>query len=255
MRTRRSRTYRTLETFADATLLEVRLHTGRRNQIRLQARLRGHTLIGERRYVYGPETLRGIAFERQALHAYRLAFRHPVDDRMLVHSKRPVPCRFSGVAGETATRCVNGGRKLDEALEARVVAKRIELRLDAGPRGGEGPKVGERTLEIGERRFGIAAHGVDASRVVARERIVGAEPYTTVEAFERDGEHRARLVNVTELLVRGAEPCVQLDKDAALQRMIGLAEEIDLAREVLDQRRCAGPAAPTDDQPACRHRR
>ena len=82
--------YRTLEAFADAALLEVRLHTGRRNQIRLQARLRGHTLIGERRYVYGPETLRDIAFERQALHAYRLAFRHPLDDRALVF-EAPVP--------------------------------------------------------------------------------------------------------------------------------------------------------------------
>jgi 23S rRNA pseudouridine1911/1915/1917 synthase len=82
--------YRSLETFRDATLLEVRLRTGRRNQIRLQARLRGHTLIGERRYIYGPEALRGIPFERQALHAYRLAFRHPLDDRALAF-EAPLP--------------------------------------------------------------------------------------------------------------------------------------------------------------------
>jgi 23S rRNA pseudouridine1911/1915/1917 synthase len=75
--------YRTLEAFRDASLIEVRLRTGRRNQIRLQARLRGHTLIGERRYVYGPDTLRQIPFERQALHAHRLSFRHPVDGRAL----------------------------------------------------------------------------------------------------------------------------------------------------------------------------
>ena len=36
------------------SLVEVRLRTGRRNQIRLQARLRGHTLVGETRYVHGP---------------------------------------------------------------------------------------------------------------------------------------------------------------------------------------------------------
>jgi 23S rRNA pseudouridine1911/1915/1917 synthase len=88
--------YRTLEAFVDAALLEVRLHTGRRNQIRLQARLRGHTLIGERRYVYGPDTLRGIAFERQALHAYRLAFRHPLDDRALAF-EAPVPADFQAL--------------------------------------------------------------------------------------------------------------------------------------------------------------
>ncbi len=75
--------YRTLETFARSSLIEVRLETGRRNQIRLQARLRGHTLVGERRYVFGPESLRSIPFGRQALHARRLAFRHPSDGRAL----------------------------------------------------------------------------------------------------------------------------------------------------------------------------
>jgi len=73
--------YRVLETLAGASLIEVRLVTGKRNQIRIQARLRGHTLVGEVRYVYGPEELRPIAFARQALHAHRLAFRHPFDDR------------------------------------------------------------------------------------------------------------------------------------------------------------------------------
>jgi 23S rRNA pseudouridine1911/1915/1917 synthase len=73
--------YRVVETFRDTSLLEVRLETGKRNQIRIQARLRGHTLVGERRYVYGPDALRPIVFPRQALHAYRLVFRHPADGR------------------------------------------------------------------------------------------------------------------------------------------------------------------------------
>lgn len=86
--------YRVVETFRDTSLLEVRLQTGKRNQIRIQARLRGHTLVGERRYVYGPETLRSIAFPRQALHAYRLAFRHPVDGRAM-QFEAPLPADFS----------------------------------------------------------------------------------------------------------------------------------------------------------------
>lgn len=72
--------YRVLETFGGAggaSLVEVRLVTGKRNQIRIQARLRGHTLVGERRYVFGPASLRPIEFPRQALHAFRLAFKHP----------------------------------------------------------------------------------------------------------------------------------------------------------------------------------
>ena len=73
--------YRVLEPLAGASLIEVKLVTGKRNQIRIQARLRGHTLVGERRYVFGPDELRPIAFPRQALHAHRLTFRHPGDDR------------------------------------------------------------------------------------------------------------------------------------------------------------------------------
>jgi 23S rRNA pseudouridine1911/1915/1917 synthase len=73
--------YRVIETLTGASVIEVSLVTGKRNQIRIQARLRGHTLVGEVRYVYGPEDLRPIAFPRQALHAHRLTFRHPADDR------------------------------------------------------------------------------------------------------------------------------------------------------------------------------
>jgi 23S rRNA pseudouridine1911/1915/1917 synthase len=75
--------YRTLERFRDASLLEVRLVTGRRNQIRLQSRIHGHTLVGETRYTHGPDTLRPIEFPRQALHAARLSLLHPVSGQRL----------------------------------------------------------------------------------------------------------------------------------------------------------------------------
>ena len=82
--------YRVLETFRDASLIEVQLVTGKRNQIRIQARLHGHPLVGERRYVAGLEPHRPVAFGRQALHAYRLGFRHPVDGRAL-QFEAPLP--------------------------------------------------------------------------------------------------------------------------------------------------------------------
>jgi len=75
--------FRVIESFASASLIEVTLRTGRRNQIRIQARLRGHTLVGEDRYTYGPDSLRPIDFGRQALHALRLTLRHPTDSRRL----------------------------------------------------------------------------------------------------------------------------------------------------------------------------
>ena len=83
--------YHTRERFREASLIEVRLLTGRRNQIRIQARLRGHTLVGEARYVFGPDSLRTIRFGRQALHAFRLGFDHPSDGRELAFEARLPP--------------------------------------------------------------------------------------------------------------------------------------------------------------------
>ena len=91
--------YRVIEAFGEtsgtaASLVEIRLETGKRNQIRLQARLRGHTLVGERRYVFGPDELRPIQFERQALHAYQLGFDHPIS-REPLRFEAPIPADFN----------------------------------------------------------------------------------------------------------------------------------------------------------------
>jgi 23S rRNA pseudouridine1911/1915/1917 synthase len=82
--------YRVVERLRGAALLEIRLRTGRRNQIRIQAALHGHPLVGERRYVYGGLPPRSIRFPRYALHASRLVFRHPDDGRpMQVDASSP----------------------------------------------------------------------------------------------------------------------------------------------------------------------
>lgn len=75
--------YRVVERFDRASLIEVRLETGRRNQIRVQAGLRGHALVGEERYRFDLASERAIPFGRQALHAWRLTVRHPDDERVL----------------------------------------------------------------------------------------------------------------------------------------------------------------------------
>lgn len=93
--------YRVVESFLEASLIEVKLHTGKRNQIRIQARLRGHTLVGEQRYVFGPNRMRPIAFGRHALHAYRLAFRHPADGRSL-RFEAPIPDDFARLLARLA---------------------------------------------------------------------------------------------------------------------------------------------------------
>jgi 23S rRNA pseudouridine1911/1915/1917 synthase len=79
--------YAVVEQFEAAALVEVSLVTGKRNQIRVQAGLRGHPLLGERQYRFGaPEPAPGLPrMDRQALHAWRLGFCHPV-------TGRPVTC-------------------------------------------------------------------------------------------------------------------------------------------------------------------
>jgi len=93
--------YRVLERLAGNSLVEVRLETGKRNQIRFQAGVRGHALVGERRYTFGARPAQ-VPFGRQALHAYRLAFAHPADGREL-RFEAPVPGDFSELLGRLRT--------------------------------------------------------------------------------------------------------------------------------------------------------
>lgn len=83
--------YRVVTTFMECSLLEVRLHTGRQGQIRAQAQLHGHSLVGDRRY-RPREGAPGhdVRFPRQALHAQRLAFDHPTNGRR-VECAAPLP--------------------------------------------------------------------------------------------------------------------------------------------------------------------
>ncbi len=75
--------YKVAEQFGAAALVEVSLVTGKRNQIRVQAGLRGHPLVGERQYRFGApiESSGAPSLDRQALHAWRLEFIHPATRR------------------------------------------------------------------------------------------------------------------------------------------------------------------------------
>jgi 23S rRNA pseudouridine1911/1915/1917 synthase len=65
--------FETEQTFADFTLLRVRLETGRTHQIRAHLQAIGHPVAGDPEY--GRKGL--LDLPRQFLHAERLAFRHP----------------------------------------------------------------------------------------------------------------------------------------------------------------------------------
>jgi 23S rRNA pseudouridine1911/1915/1917 synthase len=86
--------YRTLEAYTGFALLRLDLETGRTHQIRAHLKSLGHPVVGDRDYGGGGwqrvrrndlrEALRD--FRRLALHACRLAFRHPCSGREMEFS-------------------------------------------------------------------------------------------------------------------------------------------------------------------------
>jgi 23S rRNA pseudouridine1911/1915/1917 synthase len=69
--------YRVLESFAEASLVEVELLTGRSHQIRAHFAEAGCPLVGDIFYG-GPATCIGVPVSRQMLHANELRLDHPV---------------------------------------------------------------------------------------------------------------------------------------------------------------------------------
>ncbi len=83
--------YRVRERFPAHTLLEVRLETGRTHQIRVHMAHIRHPLVGDAVYGASPDLADALrAFRRQALHAEKLEFAHPVTGKpMSASAPRP----------------------------------------------------------------------------------------------------------------------------------------------------------------------
>jgi 23S rRNA pseudouridine1911/1915/1917 synthase len=69
--------YDTIEAFRAATLLDVKLETGRTHQIRVHLAAVRHPLVGDLTYGADPTLAERLELHRQWLHASRLGFRHP----------------------------------------------------------------------------------------------------------------------------------------------------------------------------------
>ena len=78
------------ERFGDASLLDVRLETGRTHQIRTHLASIGHPIVGDAAYGRDPSFARRIGLDRPFLHARRLSFDHPeTGERVEVTSDLP----------------------------------------------------------------------------------------------------------------------------------------------------------------------
>ncbi|ROP43077.1 ribosomal large subunit pseudouridine synthase D [Pseudokineococcus lusitanus] len=69
--------YSTLEAHRSASLLEVRLETGRTHQIRVHMSALRHPCVGDLTYGADPTLAARLGVRRQWLHALRLGFEHP----------------------------------------------------------------------------------------------------------------------------------------------------------------------------------
>ncbi|HEU0130127.1 MAG TPA: RluA family pseudouridine synthase [Mycobacteriales bacterium] len=73
--------YETLEAFRAASLVAIRLETGRTHQIRVHFAALRHPCVGDLQYGADPTLAARLNLRRQWLHAVHLAFDHPGDGR------------------------------------------------------------------------------------------------------------------------------------------------------------------------------
>jgi 23S rRNA pseudouridine1911/1915/1917 synthase len=73
--------YDTIEAFRAASLLDIRLETGRTHQIRVHFSAMRHPCVGDLTYGADPTLAKRLHLDRQWLHARELGFAHPADGR------------------------------------------------------------------------------------------------------------------------------------------------------------------------------
>ena len=70
--------WRMIDTCGEYSLLELHLHTGRKNQIRVHMQVLGHPIVGDFKYGATSDPV-----GRLGLHAFKLAFYHPITHKPL----------------------------------------------------------------------------------------------------------------------------------------------------------------------------
>ena len=71
--------YDLIEAYRSASLLDIKLETGRTHQIRVHMSAHRHPCVGDLTYGADPTLAKRLGLTRQWLHAVRLGFEHPGD--------------------------------------------------------------------------------------------------------------------------------------------------------------------------------
>ncbi|WFB10040.1 RluA family pseudouridine synthase [Streptomyces sp. LX-29] len=87
--------YDLIEAFRAASLLDIKLETGRTHQIRVHMSAHRHPCVGDLTYGADPTLAKRLRVSRQWLHAVRLGFEHP-DDRGWVEFESAYPDDLQG---------------------------------------------------------------------------------------------------------------------------------------------------------------
>lgn len=97
--------WQTKEAFAEVTLLEIDLRTGRTHQVRVHCAAMGHPVVGDATYgnkrkwqkvLFGKTVEALKTAHRQMLHAWQLTFQHPRTGQMM-HFESPLPSDMASV--------------------------------------------------------------------------------------------------------------------------------------------------------------
>jgi 23S rRNA pseudouridine1911/1915/1917 synthase len=81
--------YETVEAYRAASLLDIRLETGRTHQIRVHMAAVRHPCVGDLTYGADPTLSARLGLDRQWLHAASLSFDHPADGRPVHFESEP----------------------------------------------------------------------------------------------------------------------------------------------------------------------
>ena len=95
--------YELLEAFRYASLLEIRLETGRTHQIRVHLAALHHPCVGDLTYGADPVLARRVGLDRQWLHAVGLGFEHPGHGGV-GRVPQQLPCGPAGRTGPAVSR-------------------------------------------------------------------------------------------------------------------------------------------------------